>query len=834
MQATFQLTSDQLLQRLTPSKFSNQNEIEAQRRRKGSGTPQGRVDRPVYRKIGSNTGGSGSGGGGSYGGWQPTSGGSGGSSGGIPGWMIIAGIVLLLVFGGGGALSSILGGGTQQSAPGGGQSDLTGQYLYGDVATPAAVEAAKPAVGFTPVVTSKEGSWTVMLYQDADDQVLEQDIVLDFNEVELVGSTDQVNIVAQLDRFRGGYTGDGNWTSTRRYYVTKDTDLNVTNSQLIADLGETNMADVRTLVDFVVWTAKNFPADHYVLIMSDHGMGWPGGWTDPSHTSSIAQEAPIAQKLGNAIYLDQLDIALGEIRKQTGIEKFDLIGMDACLMGQLEVLSALEPHARYTVFSEESEPALGWAYTSFIKALTENPGMSAADLSKLIVQSYIVEDQRITNEQARQDYLGQMGRGYYSANQVISMVGKDATLSAVDLSKVPALMDSLDELAYALQNTNQQTVATARNYALSYTSLFGRQVPPSYLDLGSFVQILKQESRDSTVRQLSDKVLTAINQAVIAEVHGGGKQGSTGIAFYFPNSALYSNAYAGPKSYTVIADRFAKNSLWDDFLAFHYNNRTFETDTREGVIPSSGFPSRAPGAGLVNASNIRLSSNTASPGQPVTMRADITGSNIGNIFLFIGYYDQGSNSVFVADTDFLESPETVQVDGVYYPKWGDGSPITLRFDWDPKVFTISDGMNTALALFTPQQYGATAENAIYTVEGIYTFADSGERLNAFINFRDGEMVSVFGITGTDDTGAPREITPKLGDTFTLLDKWLQLDANGNVTDTELLESETVLQFRNQAFTWEEAYAAEGDYIIGFIVTDLDGNSQQVLTQVVVQ
>ena len=837
MQDTFQLTYDHLFQRLIPTRFSNQNEIEAQRRRKGSGPPQGRVDRPVYRKIGSNTGGSGSGGGGGgYGGWQPTSGGGGGggSRGGIPGWMIIAGIILLLVFGGGGALSSLFGGGTQQTSPGAGQSDLTNPYLYGDVATPVPVQATKPSVGFTPAVTSKEGSWTVMLYQDADDQVLEQDIVLDFNEVELVGSTDQVNIVAQLDRFRGGYTGDGNWTSTRRYYVTKDNNLNVTNSQLIADLGETNMADVRTLIDFVVWTAKNFPADHYVLIMSDHGMGWPGGWTDPSHTSELTQNAPIAQKLGNVIYLNHLDIALGEIRKQTGIDKFDLIGMDACLMGQLEVLSALEPHARYTVFSEESEPALGWAYTSFLKALTENPGMSAADLSKLIVQSYIVEDQRITNEQARQDYLGQMGRGYYSANQVISMVGKDATLSAVDLSKVPALMNSVDELAYALQNTNQQTVAAARNYALSFTSLFGRQVPPSYLDLGSFVQILKQESRDSTVRQLSDKVLSAINQAVIAEVHGGGKQGASGIAFYFPNSALYQNAFAGPKSYTVVADRFAKDSLWDDFLAFHYNNRTFESSTRESVIPSSGLPSRAPGAGQVSASNIRLSSNTASPGQPVTMRADITGSNIGNIYLFVGYYDQASNSIFVADTDFLESPETVQVNGVYYPKWGDGSPFTLRFDWDPTVFTISDGTNTALALFTPQQYGATAENAIYTVEGIYTFVDSGESQNAFINFRNGEMVSVYGITGTADTGAPREITPQSGDTFTLLDKWLQLDANGNVTDTELLESETVLQFRNQAFTWEESYAAAGNYIIGFIVTDLDGNSQQVLTQVVVQ
>lgn len=800
---------------------NSRNEIEAQRRRKGSG-PQGRVTAPVYKKISS-----GSTGGGGYT-PAPVSGG-----GGIPGWMIIAGVALLLLFGGGGVLGSLLGGGTdsdyasQQTYP-------SSEDYYGAVATPSSYDADQPVVGFTPVATSGEGSWTVMLYQDADDQVLEQDIFLDFNEVELVGSTDRVHIVSQLDRFRGAFSGDGNWTSTRRYYVTKDNDLNTINSQLIADLGETNMADANTLVDFVVWTVKNFPADHYVLILSDHGMGWPGGWTDPAPASRTAQQAPIAQKLGSAIYLDQLGDALKVIKQNTDIEKFDIIGMDACLMGQLEIMSALEPYAHYTVLSEENEPAVGWAYTAFLKALTENPGMSAADLSTLIVQSYITEDQRIQNDRARAEYLGQMGRGTYSANQVINLIGKNATLSAIDLSKVPALMDSFNDLAFALQNTNQSTVAGARSYAQSFTSLFGQQVPPSYIDLGSFVSVLRQESRDSTVQQLSNQVLSAIDQAVIAEKHGSGKNGATGISFYFPNSALYRNVYAGPQSYTAIAEKFAQDSLWDDFLAYHYNSRTFEPETRELVVPSSGLPSRAPGAGQISVSGITLSSNTAAPGQPVTMRADISGSNIGNIYLFVGYFDQTSNSVFMADTDYLESPQTQEVNGVYYPKWGDNEPFTLKFDWDPYFFTISDGYNAYLALFTPQQYGATAADATYYVEGIYTFADSGARQHAYVYFRDGEMISVYGITGEGDTGAPREITPQYGDTFTLLEKWLTLDTDGNVTSTELIEGESVLQFTNQPFTWQEAYAAEGYYVIGFIVTDLDGNSQQVLTEVYVQ
>lgn len=45
-----------------------------------------------------------------------------------------------------------------------------------------------------------------MLYQDAKDQVLDQDIFTDLNEAERTGSTDRVRIVAQIDRYRGPQT----------------------------------------------------------------------------------------------------------------------------------------------------------------------------------------------------------------------------------------------------------------------------------------------------------------------------------------------------------------------------------------------------------------------------------------------------------------------------------------------------------------------------------------------------------------------------------------------------------------------------------------------------
>ncbi len=698
----------------------------------------------------------------------------------------------------------------------------------------------RPASGSS--VGTANQSWTVMLYQDADDKVLEQDIYIDLNEAERVGSGDNLNIVAQVDRYKGGYQADGNWTSTKRFFVTQDFDLNRLGSREIDDIGEVNMADASTLVDFVTWAVENYPADKYALILSDHGMGWPGGWSDPDPVSRVRSETPLASAIGDYLYLMELDQALTDIRQQTGIEKFELIGMDACLMGHLEVFSALEPHARYAVASQETEPSLGWAYTSFLNDLKLNPTMDGGLLGQKIVESYIIEDQRIVDDQARAEFLrqgsGMSGLfglwGAPTADQIAAQLQDSITITALDLSQMPALMDQVNALAFELKNIDQAIVAKARTYTQSFTSIFGSNVPPSYIDLGNFVQILARETpRTSGVSQSASNVLKSLQQAVVAEKHGPKKSGATGISIYFPNSQLYRSPTTGPQSYTVIADRFSELSLWDDYLAYHYTGRSFDLDSRTVVIPDSSAAMRAPGSGAVIISAITSSDGVASPDNPVLLSADIQGENIGYIYLFVGYYDSTSNSIFVADMDYLESPETREIEGVYYPVWGDGEEFTLEFEWEPLMFAISNGQDKPLALLHPRSYGANPELAVYTVDGIYTFADDGESRYARLYFSDGSLRQVFGFTGEDFAGSPREIIPQPGDQFTILERWMDLDSSGQVSQVINQEGGS-LTFVDQTFTWEELWAAPGQYIVGYMVEDLDGNLYQAFTQIMVE
>lgn len=410
-------------------------------------------------------------------------------------------------------------------------------------------------------------------------------------------------------------------------------------------------------------------------------------------------------------------------------------------------------------------------------------------------------------------------------------MGRDATLTAADLSALPVLIDGVNELAFALQQADQSQVARAKTYAQSFTSIFGSQVPASYIDVGHFAQLLKQTGSGPTVNSAADNVLAALGQVVVAEKHGSGKPGATGVSVYFPNSQLFRSAAAGSPSYTAVASRFASESLWDDFLAFHYTGRAFDATERTAAVPEAGSTVTAPGSGEIALMPIQVSDNVAAPGRPVVLSTDISGENLGYVYFFTGFYDQQSNSIFVADMDYLQSSDTRELNGVYYPAWPEGE-FTVEFEWEPLMFAISDGTNSVNAALSPVDYGAAPEEATYSVDGIYTDS-SGESRRARLYFRDGWLRQVISFTGQDEAAAPYEIYPVTGDSFTVLETWLDLDAQGNVTERANQQGGT-LTFGNQMFTWEALDAAPGDYVLGFVGEDLDGNTSEVYTSVTVQ
>jgi len=339
----------------------------------------------------------------------------------------------------------------------------------------------------------------------------------------------------------------------------------------------------------------------------------------------------------------------------------------------------------------------------------------------------------------------------------------------------------------------------------------------------------------------------ALDAAVIAEKHGPNRPGSTGLTIFFPNSTVYSYVTDPYRkiNYTSYASRFAAASLWDDFLLYHYTGEGFNLQAAnldlinpvagvapdmdqlaaEGAEPASSAAISAPGQGEITLSPITLSAETINVEGTVTLSTTISGSNIGYIYFYASYYDEASGSFLSADLDYIGAENTREVNGVYYPEWDAGELSPLHVDWDPTVYFMSDSVNEEFALFTPKIYGSTPENDVYTVDGIFTFADSGEQRYAIVEFGgDFEMRRILGFTEADGTGAPREIIPRTGDTFTISEEWLEFDQNpaGEFVN----HPGGVMTYYGTPFTMVPYYAYSGTYIIGIIVEDLNGNSYE--------
>jgi len=371
--------------------------------------------------------------------------------------------------------------------------------------------------------------WTVMVYLDSDNN-LESAGIDDINEMEIVGSTIEVNIVVQVDRIpysvlaanNEGYADDisnGDWTNTRRYYITQDFDPVQINSQLKSDLGELNMGDPQTLIDFTHWATINYPAKKYLLVIWNHG----GGFRSLSLTKDIAWDDTSG---GDKITMPELEYALSAINTQMG-KKIDIVGMDACFMAMIEVAYQIKDYADILVTSEESVPFNGWPYDTILGELVGNSLISSGQLAVDIVDKYIFS---------------------YSYGNV--------TQSAIDLSYMDTLTSQLSNLALAIMD---DSLTFKSKYILASVSsqYYG---DPDFIDLYDFCNQLLTYSNSLEVKNIALNIQQTLNYAVIKSGYSGGSvSGSKGLSIYFPWYYAYnSNKYN--------STNFAQDTFWDEML----------------------------------------------------------------------------------------------------------------------------------------------------------------------------------------------------------------------------------------------------------------------------
>ena len=109
-----------------------------------------------------------------------------------------------------------------------------------------------------------------------------------------------------------------------------------------------NMGDADTLTDFINYGVRSYPANHYGLILWNHGGGPVGGYGSDSHFD------------GDGLSLEEIREALGH--SVMADSAFDFVAFDACLMGSAETAGCLDGYADYVIASPELEPQHGYDY----------------------------------------------------------------------------------------------------------------------------------------------------------------------------------------------------------------------------------------------------------------------------------------------------------------------------------------------------------------------------------------------------------------------------------------------------------------------------------------
>ncbi len=369
-------------------------------------------------------------------------------------------------------------------------------------------------------LASNLANWTFMIVMNADNN-LEAAGLTDINELESVKIPNNINVIVLIDRNKGYTQEDGNWSEARIYQIKHDDNPYKINSKLLKHLGEIDLGDYREIVKFANFTKNNFPAKNYALILWNHGGGWKKKFKQP-----ILKAISFDETSDNFIETWELSIMLKEINKILG-KKLDIFGMDACLMGMLEVAYEIRNQAKIMIASEQTEPADGWPYDYIFKNITKYD--TASDIANTIVKAY------------EKSYSGGSGGN------------KSTTLSAIDLSKIEELVNNLNNLVEKLLKKKKSSLKAACSRALGFEF-------EDYKDLGSILNNLNKKF--SSLSSDINKVKRALEKAIIIKIDTGSlKNKTSGLSIWY-------DKYIPTKLFNLYKNlKFANDCNWIKLLA---------------------------------------------------------------------------------------------------------------------------------------------------------------------------------------------------------------------------------------------------------------------------
>ena len=402
----------------------------------------------------------------------------------------------------------------------------------------ATVDAASGAgnenIDIEPVeIGSDARTATVMIYMNGSDlESKAGEASADLTEMIASGIGENVNVIVQTMGTRKWHDYDISSKTSQIYRVNRGA------LELVKDdLGQLDCTEASTLSDFIDFGKKNYPADRYLLIFWDHGGG-------PVYGFGYDEWQPDTE----ALTLDEIQEAL---RNNSDV-RFDIIGMDCCIMASLETCYVLAPFTRYAVLSEDFESGLGWSYTNWMKLLEDNPGISTPLLGKKIID------------------------GMIDANENDDEAGDSSTMILVNTRAVPDLLMKWTDYAYknsdSLLGLNYSKLHMARGRGLMdlIFDYWDDDESPVTMDnyyVSDIMSIVESVGRED---ESSDALRSSLKACVAYFGHTSDKNELTGLAVSLP--------YGDRSFYDQLVDVYSKCGFDEKYI-----------DWLEGFVSADGI-----------------------------------------------------------------------------------------------------------------------------------------------------------------------------------------------------------------------------------------------------
>jgi len=350
------------------------------------------------------------------------------------------------------------------------------------------IDAAHPTVlpGHTGPTRAKK-DWNFIVYM-VNNNNLHKYGVKNFKQMAKIGSTKNINLLIQMD--------DLGTSDITRYYIEKNNPVAIDPDTFI---GSTMSGTPDNLFEFVKWAIKNYPAQQQALVLWNHGSGIkdPGMWgrvimkcrddffslnkqtgllelnrrAIDRISDSLNEERGIGFNDETEQYITNQDLknTLEKISKELlKGAKIDLLCMDACHMGMVEIGSQVATAVEFMTGSEEVEPGSGYNYETVLAPFTFGT-LTPENFARHIVNSY------------ESEYKNMLA---------------DYTQSAINLDKIAELEDNINNISIVIMNllasvpSFVKTIKDIRRSSKQTTSFFDAD----YIDLHHFYTSLLQKT----------------------------------------------------------------------------------------------------------------------------------------------------------------------------------------------------------------------------------------------------------------------------------------------------------------------------------------------------